>query len=222
MNSWGLPDWQNESSYGDTSNWGPLEWRWEFHRRRQDLRKYFDERAERSYQTAREVSLAVNDTDRDLAPSEPGFLVPADDTLFGYSGIPNPRISEHPRSLLLMISMTASYVGFYDGEHYSETGIALEGDNQAAVVFDLDRPLGPQIVHAKQKLKSYQVGRHGKTMRPKLHRSKWLTYLRVLDAQECGASWSEISSILPHTAQTPQTARDVRKQARALCFKFPF
>ncbi|MFC3118184.1 hypothetical protein ACFOHS_07875 [Jhaorihella thermophila] len=49
---------------------------------------------------------------------------------------------------------------------------------------------------------------------------KWLIYLRVLDAKECGAKWNEIASMLEHTAGTEGAVRDTLEQARDLCFNF--
>ena len=42
MNEWGIPDWRDAQAYGDTSKWTIYRWRWEFYRRRSDLRECFD------------------------------------------------------------------------------------------------------------------------------------------------------------------------------------
>lgn len=35
---WGLPDWRDAASYGEVKEWTFMRWRWEFYRRRDDLR----------------------------------------------------------------------------------------------------------------------------------------------------------------------------------------
>ncbi|WP_288960894.1 hypothetical protein [uncultured Sulfitobacter sp.] len=226
MNNWGLPDWQNAASYGETETWDWYRWRWEFYRRRQDLRTYFEYQAEGAYQTELKMSSSTGDTNPVLSPDQAGFFVLSDSELFGYYGIPNPRISDQPNSLLRRITATSGYHAYYSGEHYSVLGFALESTNQIAIVFDVNRPLGPQIAHAKRDLESSQRANLGKVLKPKLHKEKWLTYLRVLDSRACGISWGQIAATLGpnsnliHTKKTAQTAKNVWEQASALCFKF--
>lgn len=89
---WGTPYWRLEAAYGDVAQWSLNRWRWEFFRRRDDLRKFFDAWAEISHHE----SLRCN---AGLLPTEPGFLAFEFDELgakpkqdFGYIGLPNPRI----------------------------------------------------------------------------------------------------------------------------------
>ena len=90
-----------------------------------------------------------------------------------------------------------------------------------AVVFNLNAPLGPQLSQAKNVLKVHQVMLHGKNLQIKRHPKKCLLYLRVLDAREDGASWQEITEIIPpYLQKQSQTARDLWNQATALCFSF--
>jgi hypothetical protein len=72
----------------------------------------------------------------------------------------------------------------------------------------------------------------GKKRAPKLHRDKWPSYLRVLDARAAKASWSEITVVFftdgilgrraapegGYRAPPPQSARNLWLQAKALRF----
>ena len=39
--NWGIPNWRDPSSYGDTKRWSEARWHWEFMRRREDCRADF-------------------------------------------------------------------------------------------------------------------------------------------------------------------------------------
>ncbi|MDP2494510.1 hypothetical protein Q8W25_10830 [Shimia thalassica] len=99
---WGIPDWRNPASYGDVEQWGDNRWRWEFYRRRDDLRLYFDERAEQTFQKKKEKVQRYPERyagTRTLRPDEPGFVVKVDFedwSKIGYTFLPNPRFGEQP------------------------------------------------------------------------------------------------------------------------------
>lgn len=98
-NEWCIPDWRDPLAYGEVSRWSDDRWRWEFYRRRDDLRAYFDERAEATYHYWSKFAGRPNFPVAHLRPEEPGFCVdvhPADKKTFGYSALPNPRIGEQP------------------------------------------------------------------------------------------------------------------------------
>jgi hypothetical protein len=38
---WGIPNWLDSASYGDTTKWSWDRWHWEFTRRRDDVRRDF-------------------------------------------------------------------------------------------------------------------------------------------------------------------------------------
>jgi hypothetical protein len=94
-------------------------------------------------------------------------------------------------------------------------------ENEIAISFDLDKPIGPQVESAKRMAIEYQIIRHGKRIQKRRHPTKWLTYLRILDARSAGASWAEASHALPPTnAGGALAARDAHEQALALSFNF--
>ena len=220
MIDWGLPDWRKKHAYGDFTKWPVERWRWEFSRRREDLRAVFDAHAEDHYQLNLRVSQNIGCDSRDLMPHEPGFIVIcAESEAFGYMGIPNPRISEQPLAVLQLITNARETIEYFPGQHYAQSG-PLDGANKVAIIFDVDKPLFDQLASAAGVLKAEQKARHGKNLQRKQHRKKWLNYLRVLDAREAKAPLEDIAQILIGTNRDPQPARDTWKQARALCFNF--
>ena len=46
LNEWGIPNWRDAAAYGDVTDWTLDRWRWEFFRRRPDLRAFFDQWAD--------------------------------------------------------------------------------------------------------------------------------------------------------------------------------
>ena len=230
MTDWGLPNWRDASAYGDTKRWHLAQWQWEFLRSRQDVRVYFVEHGKQSYLD----QLANDEQIRALLPAlgavfqnrmpkfdDPEYAFKLDEEAalkFGLTHLPNPAISRHPRYALLMYNGVPEL-----GRAFPRMGKPtqlLVQPHQVGLAFSLDHPLEPQIESAKGLLRSLQSERHGKPLQKRRHPTKWLTYLRVLDGKEAGASLSEIAEILPATAGTDQTARDVWQQAHALCFNF--
>jgi hypothetical protein len=234
MEEWGIPDWRDPAAYGDTSGWSVMRWRWEFYRRRADLRAYFDANAERSFREDCEAYGASSDgnnatfpdgqTGRVLRPDEPGFKAKCDletGKRLGYAGIPNPRISNQPEGAIFAHfdhPGSTSYFYLGKGEPWpAEPQLEVPvSEGQGAFIFDLSKPLGPQIDIAKQLLELMQKQYQGQVKPRRRQEAKWLGYLRALDARSAGASYAEIASIFPDTAQTPQTGRDKCEQAIAL------
>lgn len=233
MSDWGIPDWKDPKAYGDTRKWSHIRWRWEFYRRREDLRLFFEENAAETYRYAmllhsKTAGINMPADCLPLCPNDAGFKAitgsPPTQT-FGYRGVPNPRISDQPSGC---ITPVLDELGGFprivggEGQHDFKKG-ALEvslASGECAAIFDLNMPLRLQIEGAVQHLKARQIMLHGKTLQERRHPSKWLNYLRVLDAREAKASWRQIRYILPQTAKTDQSPRDTWKQARALCFNF--
>lgn len=224
MTDWGLPDWRDPSSYGDVHDWSPDRWRWEFYRRRDDLRAFFDRWAEKTYEANVGANSGCN-------PNEPGFLAFGRDEdagraieEFDYAGVPNPRISAQPAIAIKPYSALFAPWRYYNpatrppssrgviertGEEYR---LWLE-PNEMAIKFQMDEPLQKQIDDASEVLRTAQQKLQGKLVTKRRQTNKWLGYLRSLDAKAAGASDSEIAKLHPQTKQTPQTVRDVMAAA---------
>ena len=172
---WGLPDWRDEGSYGETEAWDVMRWRWEFSRRREDLRSAFDKRADQTYRECVEMysnpeNFAVYGKYHEgyvLTPDQPRFTARGYlDDGFGYVGIPNPRISEQPIDVIFSLDGYAGgSVSVFRGVERDKNGARVDfslEDNQAAATIDLTKPLAGQIDALQRMLEREQVKRFGK------------------------------------------------------------
>lgn len=212
--TWGLPDWRDASSYGDVESWRRNRWRWEFLRRREDLRVEFLEKAPKAYKDSlsrlERMPTAFPDG-RVLTPDEAGFFVGTWKIHQSHEKLPNPKISDQPYYAISWSDWPEVWTRYYKVE---------PPEDKVRFDFDISKPIEPQLKMARAIMQEEQVERYGKPVQRRSRPEKFLTYLRVLDARECGASWSETAKILIATAGTEQTARDTWEQARALCFNF--
>lgn len=227
---WGIPDWRDDTSYGKTDGWSDNRWRWEFFRRRKDLRCFFDRWAESS------LKLKTNEN---FTPRDAGFLAfgkegAEGDAIrrFDYAGVPNPRIGAQPAFAIMPFSQLTSKKRYYDpdrrepsargvleavGKRTAKEYHLLLEPHEMAIKFDLNAPIAPQLKDARDMLRRKQKTMHGKYLQTRQHHSKWLLYLRVLDARAKDVVWREIAEIMPSTTRSSQqSARDVWKQARRL------
>lgn len=212
MSDWGIPDWLDPDSYGATNRWPRNRWRWEFVRRRDDVRSAFDDEAENSYRYWSKFAGKEGFPIAHLRPDQPGFTAmhPIAKSL-GLPRLPNPRIGEQPFYEIGFSDWAESVTQFYSEE-------PPEGFRR--VDFDLSKPLEPQLECARQLLKAMQIQEHGKAIQKRRHPTKWLTYLRLLDGREAGASWADLTALVPTRNGTEQAARDAWQQADALRFNF--
>lgn len=242
QSEWGIPDWRDTAAYGASTKWNFGRWRWEFYRRRNDVREYFDNNVAERFNRPNPFQQPLP------KPDKPGFTVPVEARLrnvIGYANLPNPRISEQPEHILFPIEYDETIENIFGdrigahgfrgtvGDLLDIAGIQLTdehaniigdvGDHfpipierdQVAMVFDMNKPLEPQMKRAKEILR-FGYKRRRKPLQRKRHPKKWLMYVRTLDARESGASWREISILHGNTAQTEQTSRDIFKAADAL------
>ncbi len=213
--TWGVPNWRAVASYGTTQDWSVNRWRWEFVRRRDDVRKAFDETAVSTYRSQVTFFQDAPEMVRGKEPNkpdEPGFVArhPLAKTI-GLTNLPNPRIGNQPLRAIAFNDWPEAVRQFFS----EKPPVGFE-----RVDFDLNKPLEPQLKFAKQFLQEAQTKIHGKTLQKRKHPVKWLGYLRTLDAKESGASWSEIAQLHRHKEQTEQAGRDAWNAADALRFNF--
>jgi hypothetical protein len=227
MTNWGIPNWRDPNAYGDTKRWSECRWRWEFIRRRDDCRKDFSTHKDETVRffedaSAREIARSPDaKRGRLLRPDERGFVAQVPDCYkkYGLNNLPNPAVGDQPFYVIMFRKRGPKMVMFPEDSirsHFETT--------DSVVIFDLTAPIGDQLEGARQLLEWQQQDKLGHAVRPgKKHPAKWLSYLRALDAKESGASLSQIakSGLLIGRREDPQSARDVLKQATALCFKWP-
>jgi hypothetical protein len=226
MTDWGIPNWLDQRAYGDTKRWSENRWRWEFIRRREDCRQDFLAYKDGSVRFYEEVYAKMQHyPGRILRPDEPGFVarVPGCYERYGLADLPNPAIGHQPFYIIMFRKRGPSLL------MHPEDGINSRfKTTEAVVIFDLTAPVGDQVEGAREMLKCQQELKFGHIVHPgKKHPTKWLTYLRTLDAKENRASLTQIATGVlgwtkEHTRRDPaQWARDTVKQAEALCFNWP-
>lgn len=246
LTAWGLPEWRYAESYGALEYWDENRWRWEFLRRRADYRADFEAAlAAQSdplplpdVEAPEENPWLIGDGLRAWPFSHPGAQ------RFGLRQFFDPVISDWGASGPEWDSGIE-----HGGEHRREWIVTPNGnytdvpaEHRVAISFDLRRPLNAQLAEARAMLQQEQFEyfaygegapdglaideaekqAYGMPAPPKMHRTKWLLYLRVLDAREAGASLAEIAEILSahHGRRDAKAAHNVIEQARALQFRF--
>lgn len=204
---WGLPDWREADEYPSPDATMRL-WGWEFLRRRDDYRGLWNTYAEYAEQGPDGVLRSVTNE------------VEALRTRFGLSLMVDPKVQFSDFDLAQM---------FWPAFGYGQTIRSPEGadhDRDAGkkpIVFDLTRPIEPQLAKARAYLLRIQDECGGRPISPKNRIQNWPNFLRVLDARECGATWQFIAeTIWPGQTKPLQSARDQFKPARAVQSRAPF
>lgn len=208
--SWGCPDGLNANDYPDHDAWDAGRWKWEFFRRRYSIRNLYAFRAADDF-----AERNGNIIDPYKAMWLPEYedrtftLSPSHAALYGIGAVPNPvysRNMEGPSSLEAR-TLKLGHLGHTDR-------IKVIGARQIAIVFDPDKPLEPQFEGIHEHIASY---RNHNTLpdSQRIHSTKRLEYLRMLDAREAGHSWKRCAENILHvtSARTPQSARDKHNQA---------
>lgn len=116
-NEWGIPDWRDLNAYSETG-WSDYRWRWEFYRRRSDLREYFDQNAELTHERDLELIRQGAVIGPLRRPFEPGFCATGSEDAtrrFGYIGIPNPRIGAQPEGSIRPLKNLGRYYRLVEG-----------------------------------------------------------------------------------------------------------
>ncbi|AXI56429.1 hypothetical protein C1J05_19675 [Sulfitobacter sp. JL08] len=212
--TWGIPDWRDAAAYGDVKAWSLGRWRWEFFRRRDDVRILFDERKDKQYENR--LAKWERDCARpELTPKEQAYILrkvpdkPDDPRFhvsflteeqkkFGYIVLFNPRIG-NVANFDKHVERLDSYEWDVSGEHgdrvLQETKLE---EHQLVIAFSTDRPLARQLEDAESCLKGLQKYRHGRIIKKLRHPAKWLEYLRTLDAHADNPteSWADLAKKL--------------------------
>lgn len=212
MGNCGTPDWRAADEYGDTTAWRRDRWRWEFLWRRQDVREEFQRLCDEAHrQSVEDFKDEPEFFRKPLEIDQPGFAVRNSKVAreIRLPRLPNPAIGDQP---YWVIADTDP-----DGGVRQITS-EFEPDGYLRVDFDLSKPLEVQLADARALALEMQVEQNGQRLQKREQTTKWLLYLRVLDARESGASWSVIARERIGPEATPQRARDTHKQAERLYF----
>lgn len=228
VNESGIPDWRDPAAYGDTSQWSFNRWRWEFYRRRDDIRSYYDANIED--QTKNFPGLIKFDPDEF---PKAVFVEKYKQMELGYISFPDPRTGDHPNFCINQFAKE-NHVRFLKKEQvklasgFSDSFIS---DHEIVFVFNIHLSVNSQIEECRKML-SYlqdQLHENKKPRKQNAEGKQRLLYLRTLDAREAGATWREIAiALLPmrkdeageEVHAREQKARDVWNAANKLRFNF--
>jgi len=192
------PNWMVSDMYPQPESLNDTFWRWEFLRRRADYRqdweKYFQSTFEYDVACANDPKFPTRYRQKVVPPDHPAFKARMPNSLEKYhlSGLPNPSISKP-----WMLSFDSNYGRIYFGQGPDWLGGGEEislclSEWRVAAVFDLKKPLGPQLDKVKTDLLEWQEHQVGRNLDRRKSRDEWPLYLRVLDGVELGVPFREI------------------------------
>ncbi len=227
-----MPDWRNPHDYAFTRHLTAAQWAWEFLRRNPDYRREWAE----FIATWRNLEAAYGKpAQRDIAAwkRDPRAWVPAGECPDSDCRIDGDRV-------LIECALGARW-GFYKFPPDPADDDPVGGDRlvwrevpldipllgpgettppeprRAALVFDLELPLAPQLEQAKRRLQIERRRRvaGGEVTAPRIgdHAETLSLRLRLLDAAAAGASPAERAGVL---ALAPASARAAEAEAQAL------
>lgn len=207
---WGIPDWREPGDYGPTDTWDLDRWRWEFTRRRPDYRRDFIAAQE----TVSNPRAAISSQG-----SQPGAIPHSGAGKYGLLAFFDPKLGEYTGGL--RPRWLAGIMPFLELMNPEELILEAKLPHTTMMSFDFSKPIGAQLEQAKVVLNALQdaarrSGSVASSADTRLHPTKWLRNLRVVDARDAGAKWSEIVAVVPMlpAAQTIDAARDAEKAGR--------
>jgi hypothetical protein len=211
----GIPDWRQPSGYPNPGNLWISDWRWEFLRRKPRYRQDYD-RPELSYvdeSKARyfeRVYFLASPIDPQLSAAD--YVRSCETELFR---------PDHFDVFIGSRSFSSKYA------HGSEVDRIMHHRSNNDIFFRVDplKPLEAQFKVFVEIARKSQRSLLGRILTPRARPTKWPLYLRVLDARDCDAAYSEIARVcLKHEDPSAAigAARDLTKQARKLRDNWPF
>ena len=209
--NWGVPDWRDETAYPSLDDLDETHWRWEFLRRRDDVRSdweaYANDTLEENLSKSKKAGEALSG-ERIWPVDAPKFRANVPNCLHKYclDGLPNPSLAS-PSGLKFQPSSFGLFVTSSDEETVPESFLEdcelEEVENERLAYqfpdesyksapsssgvewnFDLGKPLHPQFENAKEYIDAHlqRLGIRQKRERPTQLDLTML--LRVLDARQ--------------------------------------
>lgn len=224
------PNWTDGSTYPQSESLNDTLWRWEFLRRRADYRqdweKYYQSTYEYDVACANDPNYPTRYRKKVFSPDHPAFKARMPNSLEKYHlvGLPNPAILKP-----WMLSFDSKYGRIYFGQGPDWLGGSEEvslclSEWSVAAVFDLKKPLLPQMDKVKIDLLEWQEYQVGRNLERRKYRDEWPLYLRLLDAVDLGIPFRDIGSkLLDIREDDVAEARigQLVKQANKISTNFP-
>jgi hypothetical protein len=214
QSSW-RPDWTNDSAYAHLENASLTQWAWEFLRRNPeyqvDYHKFSVYVGRPRAMVGESYYDYMNRMENEGKWSSPPSKLESEISLkYGISPRPCDPIINCP----LDIFFGKSKVGIAPWIQFGDDYPTVPSDNHVSVVFDITQPLSEQIADAKLMLLELAPPKNI-ARNKRLHKSKFLAYLRILDAKELDTDLSAIADVLLPNIRNDYPDYNAEKQLRA-------
>ncbi len=210
-NNWGVPDWRDEAAYPRLNDLDETHWRWEFLRRRDDVRKDWEVYANDTFVENVSRSKVASDTlyeQHIWSLDAPKFRAKVPNCLHKYclDGLPNPSLAS-PSGLKFQPSSYGLFISYSDEEtmpdSFLEDSEQEEVENERLAYqfpdeshksapstngvewnFDLSKPLSPQFNDARKYIDALCKELTIPKKRDKPTQQNLTMLLRVIDARQ--------------------------------------
>lgn len=203
MNEGKVPNWKKSADYAFTTKLDRRGWAWEFMRRSPEYRADFAKVAKAWKAVPREGHLFKGAKAFDVERLERQLAA-----RWGQGGpFADPSSDRVPPFLRLFpIQPDGEQI---DSFYYEpdESGLYVQRPDYATLTFDLRKPLPQQLRRAGSMLKKRQIN-VVITKPPNKGADLWPLYLRVLDADEAGATTAQVIAAIYEYKQLPNSAAD--------------
>lgn len=230
---WIRPDWKEAGQYTDHGA-NLYMWYWEFLRRREDYQQDFYQHALKTYELYSNLEFYKEQGFTVLTPNERGFTasILGADSKYLIMNCPNPAI-DYP--LHFFYRGCNSIVLGKIGSEYEEKIVTHCAGNEVLFRFDLSMPIDAQLAVAKEMVTTHQKlylykktgDKNPKLIQRRAHTSKWVKYLRALDAVNAGATLEEIGRCIEQMSDDDdrlekRIGQKLVNAAKEVQFNFPF
>ena len=229
---WIRPDWKDAGQYIDHGA-NLYMWYWEFLRRREDYQQDFYQHALNTYELYSNLEFYKEQGFTVLTPNERGFTASIPDAYkYLIMECPNPAIDSPPN---FYYQGRNSIVFNKIGSECEEKIVKYLSGNEVLFRFDLSMPIDAQLAVAKKMLATYQKlclykrtgDENPKLIQRRAHTSKWVSYLRALDAVHAGATLEEIGRCIEQMGDDDdrlekRVGQKLVNAAKEVQFNFPF
>jgi Proteobacterial transcriptional regulator-like domain len=197
------PDWKSRDNYPDPQNTSSSQWAWEFLRRNPEYQLLWEKLIKPIYKSPRSANRLrppILEFERQFHITDTFVQLP-----------PSPAAKQAP-TLYFDAPFILCRGASNAGPIRFDWSIGL---NEMIVLFDMTRPIKPQLERVKMALVTASKDQENRNSEFHRHTRSYRKYLRLLDAEIAGATWSQIAKELyPHLSDAYPN-RPGRRQGRS-------
>ncbi len=206
------PNWRKAKEYPKSKDLDLLHWRWEFLRRSQEYQRDWDRLSRQEATDIHTWKPKVLQEDLKSVLQKYGLK----------TVLPNPSHQDPPYLQFQHLAEQVHIGGVRQKGGFSNIQVP---PTQGAVLFDLTKPIPPQLTLAKTALHGAQELLTGEKQGRRKHPSHWPLLLRILDARAQRVTYSEIGQLLlglVYYNEAAARAKQLHTEALHLSRNFPF